>query len=145
MGDRFDYLRRAMMLEPRGDPDIHGAILAPPSDPAYDAAVLFRRPEGPDLSFVYGVILTSGERLTRGEVTHNRCWFGEAQIDRSLPGSGVSARLAIAHVRGEALPGAPCPSPGRRERFLTTAPPDQPIEGSSRPSRAAPIIRRVQS
>lgn len=237
MGDQFDHLRRAMMLEPRGHADMYGAILVPPSDPAYDAAVLFthnsgystmcghatvalgrflydqarqqgrtqtrftlecpcgpvaievtpdsdpaaapsvrfesvdsfalalddsielegfgrvqfdigyggafyailpssrlgldfhqtrldqlveaagklvaelratrsfQHPTEPDLSFLYGAILTDGERLTPGGLTHNLCWFGEAQIDRSPTGSGVSARLAVAHAHGQIAPG----------------------------------------
>jgi len=237
MGERFDHLRRAMMLEPRGHADMYGAILVPPSDPAYDAAVLFthvsgystmcghatvalgrllydqarlqgrsqtrftlecpcgpvaievtpdadpsaapsvrfesvesfalslddslelegfghvqfdvgyggafyailpssrlgldfhqtpleqlvdaagklvaelratrsfRHPQEPDLSFLYGAILTDGDHVTPGQLTHNLCWFGEAQIDRSPTGSGVSARLAVAHARGQIAPG----------------------------------------
>lgn len=244
VGDRFDHLRRAMILEPRGHADMYGAILVQPSDPACDAAVLFthnsgystmcghatvalgrflydqarqqgrpqtrftlecpcgpvamevapetdpaaapvvrfesvesfalalddsieldgfgrvqfdigyggafyailpssrlgldfhrtpleqlvaaagklvaelratrsfRHPEEPDLSFLYGVILTDGDRLTPGQLTHNLCWFGEAQIDRSPTGSGVSARLAVAHARGELAPGAALPFAG---------------------------------
>lgn len=244
MGDRFDHLRRAMMLEPRGHADMYGAILVSASDPACDAAVLFthnsgystmcghatialgrflydqarlqgrtqtrftlecpcgpvavevfpdsdpaaapmvrfesvesfalalddsielegvgrvqfdigyggafyailpssrlgldfhqtpldrlvdaagklvaklratrsfRHPEEPDLSFLYGAILTDGERLTPGQITYNLCWFGEAQIDRSPTGSGVSARLAVAHARGEIAPGAALPFAG---------------------------------
>ncbi|MFK0300531.1 proline racemase family protein [Brevundimonas sp. NPDC090276] len=244
MGDRFDHLRRAMMLEPRGHADMYGAILVPPSHPAYDAAVLFthnsgystmcghatvalgrflydrarqqgrtqtrftlecpcgpvaievapdsdpaaapsvrfesvesfalslndsialdgfgqvafdigyggafyailpssrlgldfhqtpmdqlvhatgklvaelratrsfRHPEEPDLSFLYGAILTDGDRLTPGRLTHNLCWFGEAQIDRSPTGSGVSARLAVAHAKGEIAPDAALPFAG---------------------------------
>lgn len=244
MGDRFDHLRRAMMLEPRGHADMYGAILVPPSDPAYDAAVLFTHnsgystmcghatvalgrflhdrarqqgrtqtrfilecpcgpvtievaPDGdpaaapmvrfesvesfalslddsieldgfgrvsfdigyggafyailpstrlglefhqtpldqlveaagklvaelratrtfqyptePDLSFLYGAILTDGDHLTPGQLTHNLCWFGEAQIDRSPTGSGVSARLAVAHARGQIAPGDRTPFAG---------------------------------
>lgn len=238
MGDRFDHLRRAMMLEPRGHADMYGAVLVPPSDPAFDAAVLFthnsgystmcghatvalgrflydqarqqgrtqtrftlecpcgpvvievtpdndpaaapmvrfesvesfalslndsialdgfgqvsfdigyggafyailpssrlgldfhqtsldqlveaagklvaelratrsfRHPEEPDLSFLYGAILTDGDHLTPGRLTYNLCWFGEGQIDRSPTGSGVSARLAVAHAHGQIAPGA---------------------------------------
>ena len=46
MGDRFDHLRRAMMLEPRGHADMYGAILVSASDPACDAAVLFTHNSG---------------------------------------------------------------------------------------------------
>lgn len=233
MGEQFDHLRRAMMLEPRGHADMYGAILVPPSDPTYDAAVLFTHnsgystmcghatvalgrflydrarlqnrlqtrfilecpcgpvsidvtpepdpsaaplvrfesvesfalslddsiavdglgtvsfdigyggafyailsgsqlgldfhetpleqlveacgklvttlranrsfthPEEPDLSFLYGAILIDSNVLSSGQFTHNLCWFGEGQIDRSPTGSGVSARLAVAHARAQ--------------------------------------------
>lgn len=240
MGEQFDHLRRAMMLEPRGHAGMYGAILVPPSDPAYAAAVLFTHssdystmcghatvalgrflfdrarlqgrqqtrfilecpcgpvsidvtpeenptaapqvrfesvesfalslndsieveglgkvsldicyggafyailsgrqlgldfhetpleklveacgklvttlranrtfshPEEPDLSFLYGAILTDSETLSSGQFTHNLCWFGEGQIDPSPTGSGVSARLAVAHagVSGQAITGS---------------------------------------
>lgn len=65
----------------------------------------FRHPAEPDLSFLYGAILTDGDTLEAGRVSHNLCWFGEGQIDRSPTGSGVSARLAVAHARGHIAPG----------------------------------------
>ena len=39
--DRFDDLRRTLMLEPRGHAEMYGAILVPTSHPGSDAAVLF--------------------------------------------------------------------------------------------------------
>ncbi len=235
-GDQFDHLRRAMMLEPRGHADMYGAVLVPPSEASYDAAVLFTHNSGystmcghatialgrflydqarlqgrmqtrftlecpcgpvaievtpdnspaaapsvrfesvesfavslddsieletfgrvrfdigyggafyvilpsaglgldfhqaplgqlidaagtlvaqlratrtfphptePELSFLYGAILTDGDQLTPGQATRNLCWFGEGQIDRSPTGSGVSARLAVAHAKGQLTP-----------------------------------------
>ena len=50
-------------------------------------------PGDDDLSFLYGVILVddaSGDAPSR-----NLCLFGEAQIDRSPTGSGVTARMAL--------------------------------------------------
>jgi trans-L-3-hydroxyproline dehydratase len=237
MKERFDHLRRAMMLEPRGHADMYGAILVEPSDPAIDAAVLFthvsgystmcghatvalgrflhdrsvragqprhaftlecpcgpvqravtpsadpddapqvsfesvesfaltlndsvelpgigqvtfdvgyggafyailpssrlgldfhgatfdqlkdasgalvtqlratrsfRHPGEPDLSFLYGAILTDGDAWATDRTTYNLCWFGEGQIDRSPTGSGVAARLAVAHAHGQIAAG----------------------------------------
>ena len=57
-------------------------------------------PDHADLAFLYGTILTDGgdgsERPTR-----NVCVFAEAEVDRSPSGSGVTARLAARHARGE--------------------------------------------
>lgn len=58
-------------------------------------------PEQPDLGFLYGVIFT-------GPATdaHSRhvCVFADGEVDRSPTGTGVSARLAILHDRGELAP-----------------------------------------
>lgn len=53
-----------------------------------------------DLAFLYGAILTGPAE----DPTHhdrNLCVFAEGEVDRSPTGSGVSARLAVAHARGE--------------------------------------------
>jgi len=57
-------------------------------------------PDHADLAFLYGTILTDGgdgsDRPTR-----NVCVFAEAEVDRSPTGSGVTARLAAMHAKGE--------------------------------------------
>lgn len=55
-------------------------------------------PDEPDLSFLYGVILTDDAKGE--EDTRNLCLFGEGQIDRSPTGSGVTARMALDLARG---------------------------------------------
>jgi trans-L-3-hydroxyproline dehydratase len=50
-------------------------------------------PYEPDLSFLYGVILTDDAPAPQD--TRNLCLFGEGQIDRSPTGSGVTARMAL--------------------------------------------------
>lgn len=59
-------------------------------------------PGAADLGFLYGAILTDGQSGADA-VSGHVCWFGEGQIDRSPTGSGVSARLAVASARGEAM------------------------------------------
>ena len=53
-----------------------------------------------DLSFLYGTIFT-GVPLSDGADSRNVCIFAEGQVDRSPTGTGVSARAAIHHARGE--------------------------------------------
>lgn len=57
-------------------------------------------PIDPDLGFLYGVIFTgpAGDRTA-----HSRhvCVFADGEVDRSPTGTGVSARLAILHRRGQ--------------------------------------------
>ena len=55
-------------------------------------------PEEPDLSFLYGTILTDGGD-GRDVPSRNICVFADRQVDRSPTGSGVTARVAIACAR----------------------------------------------
>ena len=53
-----------------------------------------------DLSFLYGTIFI-GPPLGEGAHSRNVCVFAEGEVDRCPTGTGVSARLAIHHARGE--------------------------------------------
>ena len=44
--ERFDFLRRGLMLEPRGHDGMYGALLVEPDHPEADLAVLFMHNEG---------------------------------------------------------------------------------------------------
>ncbi|GFV48242.1 trans-L-3-hydroxyproline dehydratase [Trichonephila clavipes] len=57
-------------------------------------------PESPELSFLYGTIITDGrDRFTDGPST-NICIFADKQVDRSPTGSGVTARIALQVKKG---------------------------------------------
>ena len=58
-------------------------------------------PAHADLGFLYGTILTDGKDAFSSEPTKNVCVFAEAEVDRSPTGSGVTARLAAMHARGQ--------------------------------------------
>ena len=53
-----------------------------------------------DLSFLYGTIFIDSA-LEAGHHSRNVCIFADGEVDRSPTGTGVSARLAIHHARGE--------------------------------------------
>jgi trans-L-3-hydroxyproline dehydratase len=53
-----------------------------------------------ELSFLYGTIFI-GPPQERDAHSRNVCIFAEGEVDRSPTGTGVSARLAIHHARGE--------------------------------------------
>jgi proline racemase len=53
-----------------------------------------------DLSFLYGTIFI-GPPLGEGAHSRNVCIFAKGEVDRCPTGTGVSARLAIHHARGE--------------------------------------------
>jgi trans-L-3-hydroxyproline dehydratase len=65
-----------------------------------------RHPTEPDLSFLYGTIFT-GPPSDRAHHSRNVCVFADGEIDRSATGSGVSARAALHHARGELALHAP--------------------------------------
>lgn len=53
-----------------------------------------------DLSFLYGTIFT-GKPKYANRHSRNVCIFADGEVDRSATGSGVSARAALHHARGE--------------------------------------------
>ena len=57
-----------------------------------------------DLSFLYGCIFT-GKAHNPARDSRNVCIFANGEVDRSATGSGVSARAALHHARGELNPG----------------------------------------
>jgi trans-L-3-hydroxyproline dehydratase len=61
-------------------------------------------PFEPDLSFLYGTIFT-GKPERSEHHSRNVCIFADGEVDRSATGSGVSARAALHHARGELNPG----------------------------------------
>ncbi|MFU0505148.1 proline racemase family protein [Pseudaminobacter sp. NGMCC 1.201702] len=58
-------------------------------------------PDHEDLAFLYGTILTDGKDAFSDEPTKNVCVFADAEVDRSPTGSGVTARLAAMHAKGQ--------------------------------------------
>lgn len=53
-----------------------------------------------DLSFLYGTIFTAPAQQASHH-SRNVCIFAEGELDRSPTGSGVSARAALHHAKGE--------------------------------------------
>jgi len=64
------------------------------------SALAIQHPVEPDLSFLYGTIFT-GAAEHAGSHSRNVCIFADGELDRSPTGSGVSARAALLHARGE--------------------------------------------
>jgi len=57
-------------------------------------------PNDPALGFLYGTIFV-GPGVAPGAHSRNVCVFADGEVDRSPTGTGVSARLALHHARGE--------------------------------------------
>lgn len=64
------------------------------------AKVPLSHPDHSDLAFLYGSILTDGGDGA-ARPTKNICVFADAQVDRSPTGSGVTARMAAMHAKGD--------------------------------------------
>ena len=67
---------------------------------AVNAALPIKHPFEEDLGFLYGTILT-GAPEDPAHHSRNICVFANAEVDRSPTGTGVSARLALHHAKGE--------------------------------------------
>ncbi len=68
---------------------------------AAQQAVQLTHPDADDLAYLYGTILTDGKDAFSDQPTRNVCVFADRQVDRSPTGSGVTARLAAMHARGQ--------------------------------------------
>lgn len=62
--------------------------------------VTLTHPIEDDLNFLYGTIFI-GPALSQKGDSRNVCIFAEGEVDRSPTGTGVSARMALHHARGE--------------------------------------------
>jgi len=71
---------------------------------AVNATISIEHPIESDLSFVYGTILIDAPE-NPAHHSRNVCVFADAEVDRSPTGTGVSARLALHHARGEVTDG----------------------------------------
>ncbi|MDX2359293.1 MAG: proline racemase family protein [Crocinitomicaceae bacterium] len=63
-------------------------------------AIEIKHPFEEELSFLYGTIFT-GKAHNSNHHSRNVCIFAEGELDRSSTGSGVSARAALHHAKGE--------------------------------------------
>jgi len=68
--------------------------------PAVAAAVNITHPDEDDLGFLYGVIFTDRPQ-DPSHHSRNLCVFADSEVDRSPTGTGISARLALHHAKGQ--------------------------------------------
>ena len=67
---------------------------------AVNATVPITHPFEEDLGFLYGTILTDTPE-NAAHHSRNVCVFAAAEVDRSPTGTGVSARMALHHAKGQ--------------------------------------------
>lgn len=71
---------------------------------AVNASISIKHPFEKDLDFLYGTIFTDVP-VDPAHHSRNICIFANAELDRSPTGTGVSARLALHHAKGEIIDG----------------------------------------
>jgi trans-L-3-hydroxyproline dehydratase len=71
---------------------------------AVNSILSIKHPSEEDLGFLYGTILTDSPE-NPAHHSRNVCIFANAEVDRSPTGTGVSARLALHHAKGEITDG----------------------------------------
>lgn len=123
--EHYDYLRSALMLEPRGHRDMFGALLTAPVHEEADYGVIFLDSGGCLNMCGHGSIGRASmlvdadaiglslqmenvdlvefyyQNAKRGATMKNCVVFGDAQVDRSPCGTGTSAKLAALCEKGK--------------------------------------------
>lgn len=92
-----DYLRRALMLEPRGHLDMYGALLTEPERADSDAGVLFMHNDGYSTMCGHGVIAVVTIALERGLITPG----GDGRsVTLDAPAGQIRARADVVERQG---------------------------------------------
>ena len=100
--ERFDHLRRGLMLEPRGHDGMYGALLVEPDHPDADLAVLFMHNEGFSTMCGHATIALARWAVESGRVARTA---PETIVHLQCPCGLVVARVAAdGGVRFESVP-----------------------------------------
>lgn len=100
--ERFDHLRRGLMLEPRGHDGMYGALLVEPDHPDADLAVLFMHNEGYSTMCGHATIALARWAVESGRVARAE---PETVVRLQCPCGLVVARVAAeGSVRFESVP-----------------------------------------
>ena len=102
--ERFDHLRRGLMLEPRGHDGMYGALLVEPDHPDADLAVLFMHNEGYSTMCGHATIALARWAVDSGRVARREPETTEI-VRLQCPCGLVTARVAAdGTVRFESVP-----------------------------------------
>ncbi len=100
--ERFDHLRRGLMLEPRGHDGMYGALLVEPDHPEADLAVLFMHNEGYSTMCGHATIALARWAVESGRVPRRE---PETVVRLQCPCGLVTAKVAAdGTVRFESVP-----------------------------------------
>ncbi len=102
--ERFDHLRRGLMLEPRGHDGMYGALLVEPDHPEADLAVLFMHNEGYSTMCGHATVALARWAVDSGRVARRET-EAETVVRLQCPCGLVTARVAAdGTVRFESVP-----------------------------------------
>jgi proline racemase len=96
--ERFDHLRRGLMLEPRGHDGMYGALLVEPDHPEADLAVLFMHNEGFSTMCGHATIALARWAVDSGRVARRE---PEATQSWTIVRLQCPCGLVTAHVAGD--------------------------------------------
>jgi proline racemase len=105
--ERFDHLRRGLMLEPRGHDGMYGALLVEPDHPDADLAVLFMHNEGFSTMCGHATIALARWAVDSGRVARGETETPDSEtiVRLQCPCGLVTARVAgDGTVRFESVP-----------------------------------------
>ena len=95
---KFDHLRRALMMEPRGHADMYGALLTPPEREGSHAGVLFMHNEGFSTMCGHGVIAVGTIAVERNLIVVPREADGSVKLVLDSPAGQI---FATSFLEGE--------------------------------------------
>lgn len=104
--ENYDYLRTALMLEPRGHADMYGCILLPPNDDSADFGILFLHNEGYSTMCGHAVIAITKLAVEMGWVEKS---YPETKLEIDAPCGRITsfARLENDKVESVYFEGVP--------------------------------------
>lgn len=97
---QYDYLRKALMLEPRGHKDMFGSIITAPTMPEADYGVIFMHGHGYHNMCGHGTIATSTIAIETGLVDVKE---PETMIHQEAPAGLVTIRAKVKDGRAESI------------------------------------------
>jgi proline racemase len=92
MKEHFDYLRSALMWEPRGHREMYGCIVTPPVTPGSDFGVIFTHNEGYSTMCGHGIIAVATVAVTTGMIAPRE---PETVVRIDSPAGLVTAMVSV--------------------------------------------------
>ncbi len=97
---KYDYLRTALMWEPRGHADMYGCILTPPVTPDADFGILFMHNEGYSSMCGHGIIAITKVAIETGMIA---CLEPETCVKIDTPSGLVTSYARISEGKVQSV------------------------------------------